>query len=397
MKALIISIGTGARPGEEAIKSLGSGITYSIHNSNPDKVFFVVSKESLNTTLPEILGSIDKPYEIISIDDPDDINKIYENLSAKFRDIRKGFDHVTVDFTSGTKAMTGALTILGSFYEADSLSYVTGKRSGGIVIKGTERLLSLRPYSIIVERKLSEAVTFFNKCQLDSCLTVIEELLARIPDPELLSQITPFRNASLAYSAWDRFDHRVAFQNLKEVKLSHFDRNKGFLGRLLSGNEPQKDPYFIADLISNAKRRGEIEHKYDDAVARLYRTIELIAQYRLKKYGIDDTGNVPKEKIPSQFINELKLVDDKAKIGLYQAYQFLAALDDNLGQSFLQDKKLKDLLQKRNASILAHGLTPVTKEDYEQLRDSVVSYAERALHNIGDLMSQSTFVSWPET
>jgi hypothetical protein len=394
VKALIISIGTGARPGEEAIKSLGSGIAYSIHNSNPDKVFFVVSKESLNTTLPEILGSIDKPHEIISIDNPDDINKIYEDLSAKFRDIKKGFDHFTVDFTSGTKAMTGALTILGNFYEADSLSYVTGKRSGGIVIKGTERLLSLRPYSIIVERKLSEAVTFFNKCQLDSCLTLIEELLTRIPDPELLSQITPFRNATLAYSVWDRFDHRVAFQNLKEVKFSHFDRNKGFLGKLL--NEPEKDPYFVADLISNAKRRGDIEHKYDDGVARLYRTIELIAQYRLKKYGIDDTGNVPKEKIPSQFISELKLVDGKAKIGLYQAYQFLAALDDNLGQSLLQDKKLKDLLQRRNVSILAHGLKPVAKEDYEQLRDSVVSYAERALHNIGDLMSQSTFVSWPE-
>jgi CRISPR-associated protein (TIGR02710 family) len=394
MKALLISIGTGTRPGEEAIKSLGSGIIYSIHNSNPDKVFFVVSKESLNTTLPEILGSIDKPYEIISIDDPDDINKIYQVLSAKFKDIRKNFDYITVDFTSGTKAMTGALTILGSFYEADSLSYVTGKRSGGIVIKGTERLLSLRPYSIIVERKLSEAVAFFNKCQLDSCLTLIEELLTRIPDPELLSQITPFRNATLAYSAWDRFDHRVAFQNLKEVKLSHFDCNKTFLGKLLNARE--KEPYFISDLISNAKRRGKIEHKYDDAVARLYRTIELIAQYRLKKYGIDDTGNVPKEKIPSQFIRELKLVDDKAKIGLYQAYQFLAAQNDCLGQSFLQDKKLKDLLQKRNASILAHGLKPVTKEDYEQLRNSVVSYAERALHNMGDLMSQSTFVNWPE-
>jgi hypothetical protein len=394
VKALIISIGTGARPGEEAIKSLGAGITYSIHNSNPDEVFFIVSKESLNTTLPEILGSIDKPYAIISIDDPDDINKIYEDLSARFRAIKKGFDHVTVDFTSGTKAMTGALAVLGSFYEADSLSYVTGKRSGGIVIKGTERLLSLRPYSIIVERKLKEAVTFFNKCQLDSCLTLIEELLTRIPDPELLSQIAPFRNASLAYSAWDRFDHRVAFQNLKEVKLSHFDRNKGFLGKLL--NEPGKDPYLIADLISNAKRRGEIEHKYDDAVARLYRTIELIAQYRLKEYGIDDTGNIPEERIPSRLIGELKLVDGKAKIGLYQAYQFLAALDDSLGQSFVQDKRLKDLLEKRNVSILAHGLTPVTKGDYERLIEWVVSYAERALHNIGDLISQSTFVSWPE-
>jgi CRISPR-associated protein (TIGR02710 family) len=394
VKALIISIGTGARPGEEAIESLVSGITYSIHNSNPDKVFFVVSKESMAKTLPTIVKDMNMPNEVILLDDPDDINKIYQVLSAKFQAVKKNFDRITVDFTSGTKAMTGALTILGSLYEVDVLSYVTGKRSGGIVIKGTEQLLSLRPYSIIAGRELSQAVTFFNKCQFDSCLTVIEELVTRIPDPELLSQIIPFRNATLAYAAWDRFDHPTAFQSLKEVKLPLFDCNRSFLGKLL--NEREKEPYFISDIVSNAKRRGEIEYKYDDAVARLYRTIELIAQYGLKKHGIADTGNVPEEKIPSPLVSEWKLVADKAKLGLYQDYQLLAALGDDSGQSFLQDEKLRGLLQKRNASILAHGLKPVTREDYEQLRDSVISYAERAASNTGDLMSQSTFVNWPE-
>lgn len=395
MKALIISIGTGARPREEAIGSLVSGITYSIHNSNPDKVFFVVSKESMGKTLPTILKDINMPHEVILVDAPDDINKIYHVLSAKFKDIKENFDRITVDFTSGTKAMTGALAILGSLYEVDVLSYVTGKRSGGIVIKGTEQLLSLRPYSIIAGRELSQAVTFFNKCQFDSCLTVIEELVTRIPDPELLSQTIPFRNATLAYAAWDRFDHPTAFQSLKEVKLPLFDCNKTFLGKLL--NEREKEPYFISDLISNAKRRGEIEHKYDDAVARLYRTIELIAQYGLKKHGIADTGNVPEEKIPSPLVSEWKLVADKAKLGLYQDYQLLAAWGDDLGQAFLKDKKVRDLLQKRNFSILAHGLVPVGKVDYEQLRDVVLSYAQKAIPNLDNLLSLSTFVNWPES
>jgi len=43
----------------------------------------------------------------------------------------------------------------------------------------------------------------------------------------------------------------------------------------------------IADILNNARRRMK-EGKYDDAMARLYRTVELIAQYRLKmKYEID--------------------------------------------------------------------------------------------------------------
>jgi len=394
VKALIISIGTGATPGEEAIVSLASGIAYSIRNSNPDRVYFVVSKESIDTTLPQVLASMDKPYEIVPIDDPDNIDKVYQDLSARFADVKKTFDYITVDFTSGTKAMTGALTILGSLYEADSLSYVVGKRRGGIVVKGTEQLLSLQPHSIIVERKLRDAATFFNQCQFDSCLITIDKLVAGIPDPELQSQIAPFRNATRAYAAWDRFDHQTAFQSLKEIRHADFDRNKTFLGKLL--NVTGREPYFISDLVSNAKRRGEIEYKYDDAVARLYRTIELIAQYGLKKHGIADTGNVPKAKIPSPLVSEWKLVTDKAKLGLYQDYQLLAALGDDLGQSFLQDEKLRGLLQKRNGSILAHGLAPVSREDYEQLRDLVVSYAQRAVHNMPEMVLQSTFVNWPQ-
>jgi CRISPR-associated protein (TIGR02710 family) len=357
-------------------------------------VYLVVSKESLATTLPQVLKSIDKPHEVISIEDQDDINKIYQVLSAKFRDVKKNFDQITVDFTSGTKAMAGALTILGSLYEVDVLSYVTGKRSAGIVVKGTEQLLSVRPYAIVVESRLSQAVTFFNKCQFDGCLIIIDELVKRIPDPELLSKITPFQNAALAYSAWDKFDHQAAFQSLKEVKFPEFDHNKAFLGKLLSSSD--KEPYFIADLISNAKRRAEIEYKYDDAVARLYRTIELVSQFSLKKYGIGDTGNVPKEKIPPRLISEWRLKEDKTMIGLKHSYQLLAEMNDPIGAAFLHDGKLRSLLQKRNMSILAHGLTPVVGENYLQLRDLVVSYAQRAVLNLGDLMSQSTFVNWPQ-
>ena len=150
-KALIISVGTGTRTEQNVQESLAHGLLYSIKNQNPDKIFFVVTKESEEKTLPLILHQIE--HEIICLEHPDDINKIYNFLSPILRRIIEEYVHVTVDYTSGTKAMTGALTVLASILEVENLSYVTGERSGGIVIKGAETLLTISPYPVIFDKK----------------------------------------------------------------------------------------------------------------------------------------------------------------------------------------------------------------------------------------------------
>ena len=43
--------------------------------------------------------------------------------------------------------------------------------------------------------------------------------------------------------------------------------------------------YILASLINNSIRRAE-EYKYDDTVARLYRSSELIAQIRLSSLDL---------------------------------------------------------------------------------------------------------------
>jgi len=79
--------------------------------------------------------------------------------------------------------------------------------------------------------------------------------------------------------------------------MEDLNQNKRFLGQLQTAEEPE--PYNIADLINNAKRRGTEEKKYDDAVARLYRTIELIAHHQLKtKYNIDPSAAKPTANTP---------------------------------------------------------------------------------------------------
>ena len=394
-KALIISVGTGTKVEEKAVESLVHGIAFSILNSNPDKLFLVVTRESEAITLPKVLEGIDKEKEVIRLEDPDDVEKICQTLSPKFKEIRDHFLYLTVDYTSGTKAMTAALVVLGSLWEADTLSYVAGKREGGIVVRGTEKILHVQPCFFTFQKELGKAKAFFNNFQFSAALGIIDQLKVKTRDSSLLSELSSLETIAQAYSLWDKFKHEEAYNKLMEIKDSRFNANKSFLGRL-APEKSDREVFYIVDLISNARRRGEYEAKYDDAVARLYRTIELIAQYRLRKnYGIENTGDVPPDKIPPDLVDELKPTEGKIKIGLDKDYQLLAAKGDDMGKKFIEDKKLKDLLKKRNDSILAHGLSPVSKEDFEELKDKTIPYAQSTVIEFDQLLSDSTFVSWP--
>ena len=391
-KALIISIGTGTKPGHEAQESLAHGILYSINSQNPDMIYFVATKESVDKTLPLILPNINIESEIFPIEDPDDINKIYNALSIKLKEMKGEFPNITVDFTSGTKAMTGALTILASLHEVNSLSYVTGERQSGIVLKGTEKLLNISPYPVILDKKYSESVTFFNKYQFDAALEIINQVEGIIAGSGLL-RFSKFKSVVQAYSVWDKFDHHQAFNIFLDIKLPELEKNRAFLGKLI--NNRDKEPLFIADLINNARRRGE-EGKYDDAVARLYRVIELIGQYKLKDHGIGDTSDVPLEKIPLALKNLFQDRKGKIQIGLDMDYKLLNGFRDNLGSKFIKDNKLRDALKRRNESILAHGLQPVSGVDYEKLLSVAMDFAMATIKDLDKLLSESCFAMWSE-
>jgi len=401
MKALVISVGTGTRASRQSIRSLAEAIVRSIRHHNPDKTYLVVTRESMETTVPEILPKI-KPmdYELIQISNPDNIQSIYEEIRPRIKEIREQCENLTIDYTSGTKAMTAGLAVLATIFGADELSYITGKRKAGIVQPGTEQIVPIRPYFIVAEQKMREAIRFFNRNQFSATITILEQTRKTIRDPKIIKQTTPLLQLAKAYEQWDKFHHEKAFKTMKKIKIPELAGNKQFLGQLI-GNLRREDgkpePYYVADLINNAERRAG-ESKYDDAVARLYRTMELIAQYRLRKnYGIDPS-NAETEKIPQSLMEKWNIPKDRktVKLALNSDYELLDALGDPLGQKYLEDRKLKNLLLKRNASILAHGQTPVTKRTYIQLHKKTIEYAETTVKNLRQLMENSRFIKWKE-
>ena len=140
----------------------------------------------------------------------------------------------------------------------------------------------------------------------------------------------------------------------------------------------------IYDLISNSIRRAELENKYDDAVARLYRVIEKMAQVRLKSIYKIDTGNVILDQLAisssakEKYLKYKDSKDNKVKLPLFASYSLLSELGDSLGRAFFKvyDMKLKPLLDTRNHSILAHGDKKIEKDTYEKMLEVVIEFGE---------------------
>ena len=68
----------------------------------------------------------------------------------------------------------------------------------------------------------------------------------------------------------------------------------------------------------------------------------------------------------------------------------LKDLGDELGE-LKDDKKLVDLLSKRNASILAHGIDPISREDAERLYEKAVEIASKVIENLDEMRKMAKF------
>lgn len=337
-KALLITVGTGR---EEAKEKYAAWINDSIDIYNPNKVVFVVTEESKKETLPTVYNVVDlegREHVERHLTDMDDIELVYEETTSFLNElIEEGFSvaDIVVDFTGGRKPTSAGVAIAAALLEAGRLNYMAAKYDKGIPVPGTQRPISIKPYRILIDNKLKTVRELFNTHQFDACLEINNGLKKLTEESDIQAKLTDYENQCLAYASWDKFEHGKAYELLMKLK-GEYGENKEFLGILL--HSETKEPYHIADLMNNAERRFE-EGKYDDAVARLYRTMELIAQYKLAKdYGVM-TSDVDLNRIPAQLHKEYeKLRDEKGKIkiGLFKDYELLKEKGDELGEKFFR-------------------------------------------------------------
>ena len=400
-KALIITVGVGVgEDREKATDSLAHGIVFSIRNSNPTTICFVVTKESMEKTFPLIKNYMKElpEHDFILLDEKDkeDVERVYKKIREKIGTYQNEDYEVVIDFTSGTKAMSAGAVLAGTEKNCN-IRYIIGERERGIVIKGTEKSFEISPIYFFINRQEELIKQLFNLYQFTSCGEIILGIKQKISKKEIVEKMEKYQKLANAYSMWDKFNHQKALEILQEVGRE-FDtgENKRFLNLL--NKAERKEEFLIADLLNNAWRRME-EGRYDDAVARLYRCIEMVAQYRLKKeHGIDSSKIIFLD-LRSKLPEDNKLIEkwrSKAngegviKLALQQDYELLKDLGDELG-SGKENKELNNLLKKRNESILAHGVTPISREDTEKLYEKAVEIASKVVEKLDELRKMAEF------
>ena len=403
-KAMVITLGTG--------RNVENGIVRSIQTNNPDRLYFIATQESLITIakIEAVIGHKLAYEKVYLVEDSEDVEECWKTANQAIRSlIQGGCDpgEICLDFTSGTKAMSAGAVLAGISLECSNLSYVgSGKRDAeGRAISGTERVITLTPNEVFIDSRRRLIQEFFNTFQYGACFRLIADARAKTMEQGVQCEFMQLENLVYAYSWWDRFDHQQAASYFRHLPRTfhgnwHIDtsQSKEMVSRIARQREQYaatgeiKNKYseeILADLLVNADRRAQ-EGKYDDAVARLYRAVELIAQILLARRHID-TSEVKVEDLPTDWREAVEPAGEPMKLGQEKAFALLESLGEKIGREYRENEKLRHYLSKRNSSILAHQLEPMTREIYEGLSSEVNQLAERGFPGLNSLKAKSCF------
>jgi len=379
---LLMTVGTGIGfDPAEAKDNLIFSASFTIQSYKPEHIIYFCSSESRDLVVDieegctRLRNIIPPPSEICQIDDPTDFSRCFEiiyGVCTLFQEFE-----IVIDATSGTRPMTMAASIA-SFLTHSPVAHVTGEKEEGLVIPGTERMKEMSLYAAYDRLRFHEAIDQFNKNHYGSAL----ELLNGISS---VSERDIYYTVFSAYYYWDKLNYTEAFRYMQYATdlTDAIPLNRDFLHTLIileqkeNGHQgkieesrirQEKYLYILVDLLNNAKRRIE-GGRYDDALARLYRVVELLSQVLLLSWNIDDIEG----KI--HFSDLRKILRDKKdvslyarradrkgiiRIGLRSKFMLLEDLGMRGAASYYQH--LEPYLRIRNDSILAHGLSPVRSD-----------------------------------
>lgn len=383
VKALIISVGDNPE-----------SVVLTINRLQPECLCFFVSEDKKGTIDGQIIPKITIPpkrWDQITTSDPEDLKKCCASLVSGLQGLlsRWGVEpsQLTVDYTGGTKTMSS--TLLLCTIDASSSYHFTGGRE--------QEFYQVNPWDELSVKERHEAAITFNRGRYQQAAFLFQGIEKRVSGSS-----KPLYKAlvdlSEGYALWDAFDYKGGWNRLQAAKkaldmaalfggpsgisglMSGLKENILFLEKIVMGRQEVKPEIFL-DLLSNAKRRAGLEQKYEDAMARLYRAIEVLAQVRLFDKGFN-TNDIDQGRLPASLRGEFvqrytSSIDGKVKIGLEAAYRLLFEFGDELGLAFNKHwNSLKVLFEARNVSILAHGFMPIKPERYQLLWEMALKISD---------------------
>ncbi len=332
-------------------------------------------------------------YKIILIDDPDNLDGCYTKLKEIREEINELFPNseVIANFTGGTKVMSASLAFFGVMNPEWKLSLNIAKRKNAVKVTSGDIPVIINKWQIFCDQKISEANRALKKYDYETAEHVFKEFLMQPLEPEYQKKLQEWIDVCKSFTCWDRFDHQEAL-TLLDAFGNHYAEYIIILKKLLKKDKKSQGYEMVSDLINNAERKAT-QGRYDDAVARLYRATELFAQVRLKtllpqsEFGKFKLTDLPIELQPD-YKNRVR-ENQQLVLGLCEVYTLLDNLDDTVGSTYkTMEKKILDALLKRNNSIYAHGITPLSENDYNTVKQSLYYLMNQAANAINVDLTQ---------
>ena len=333
---------------------------------------------------------------------PDDPDKAYSLCRTHLTALARSHpDHqIIADYTGGTKSMTGALLMAAFAQDKVQVQFMLGDRTDLTQIEGgTERPQVMQPDFVLAERDIEKALQSVSQFDYLAASNVAFDLQLKIG---LDAHFAATMNAPLAafttwtrvLADWDAFRHREAWNRLAPWSKSSITapiswlkqtQHYVFLKNIFElGQSPPPTYLLCADLWLNALRRGE-QGRYDDAIQRLYRVVEAVAQAKLFEIDGVLTATVPISDLsedlhqklhpnPLAKTVQLSLSDNVAHLATRNGgTEISRAIKSHLDP---RSKKLRlpSWLESRNHSILAHGFIPIKEKTWKEARDWVQTH-----------------------
>lgn len=328
----------------------------------------------------------------------DTLNQI-KNEVLKFQKDHK----IIINYNSGTKTMTMTAALISALYDTDLISVVGKRNDKGFIESKTEQINYLNLYQYYDELLINQLREYFNNNNFESGKVLFKDISSNKINKEAYEKLF---NAYYAMDnvnfedGYDYFDAKLFREECEGLDENQLNDNSKAFRIICEKNKDgiyhwDRDYYILASILNNARRKYD-DNKYDDGIARLYRSLELIAQIRLEKeYGIDtrkvNISILEGYDVPEDFINVIKN-KRSPNISLNEDYLLLKHLNDDLGIYYDNNyNKIRNLLTLRNNSILAHGLESLSKEQFEDLNHEVLKIARILKPNIDETIKETKF------
>ncbi len=295
-------------------------VVESIRQYKPSRIIFVCSAE----TRPQVDGPgkpcdgsrPDDPgreaivvqagvppecYEAVKLKDHEDPIEAYSVVRKVLQQIRKENPEavVIVNYTGATKAMSAG-AMMAAFDDGRCiLCAVLGHRpSLHQVDEGTEYCRSYEVRDLHVRRRLQMALACFERFDYPAADHLLDEFTGPPVEIPLSNRLQLLRALARGLGHWDVLNYEPARKNLAVCSnviprecVRLLDRSAKSVAILQAPGagaaQAQASPRTldfdpVYDFLHNARRRG-VQGRYDDALARLYRALELYAQIALQR------------------------------------------------------------------------------------------------------------------